>query len=284
MIRNEDIFVLRWGQTDFIRDHIETNGHDYVGGYYLGSETYIPAQDYIHQPGHAHVSWTYEFERKWLMFMQWGRLLYDPNTPDAVFQAEFDRRYGAGVGATLFQAFELASVAPLRFASFANSTWDFTLYTEGFMQTDFVTLDELIAEEPFDPNYMGIREYVNAGQPDVSTQVAPVALADELEANANQALDLVSGLVSSEPTMECEVLDVQMWAHFGLYFAAKIRAGIAREKGDAALSSSLMSDAVSHWEQMVALNAQHNLEEIPDMQNGTFSWSNMLDQVRAEAQ
>ena len=47
-VRNEDFFALRWGVPDFIRQHIALNGvQDYVGGYFIGSETYIPALDYF---------------------------------------------------------------------------------------------------------------------------------------------------------------------------------------------------------------------------------------------
>ena len=47
MMRNEDFFMLRWGQTDFVRKHIALNVKPHVNGYYVGSETYIPAKDYI---------------------------------------------------------------------------------------------------------------------------------------------------------------------------------------------------------------------------------------------
>jgi len=283
MIRNEDIFVLRWGQADFIRKHIEKNGHDYVGGYFLGSETYIPAKDYIHRAGHAHVNWQYEFERKWLMWMQWGRLLYDPQTPDDAFIAEFGRRYGAANGENLFRAWECAGIMPLRFAAFARSTWDYTLYAEGFKKQNFVSLDNLIAEDPFDPDFMGIQEYVNAGSPATASKITPVALADELEGAANEALALVESLAGGPAAMECEVLDIKMWAHYGLYFANKIRAGIAKARGDSAGRKARMAEAVTHWEAMVSLNGQHNNQSIPDMQSGTFSWEAMLATVRAEA-
>ena len=48
MARNEDFFALRWGVPDFVRDHLARNGSpSYVGGYFIGSECYIPAIDYI---------------------------------------------------------------------------------------------------------------------------------------------------------------------------------------------------------------------------------------------
>jgi hypothetical protein len=62
MMRNEDFFMLRWGQPDFFRKHIATNVKPHVSGYYVGSETYIPAKDYITSlPG---SSYKYAFERQ----------------------------------------------------------------------------------------------------------------------------------------------------------------------------------------------------------------------------
>ncbi len=45
--RNEDFFCLRWGVPGFVREHIARNTPAYVGGYFVGSETYIPAKDYF---------------------------------------------------------------------------------------------------------------------------------------------------------------------------------------------------------------------------------------------
>ena len=67
-------FALRWGVADFIRQHIADNTPDYVGGYFIGSETYIPAKDYFTKPGFS-VNWKYAFQRQWLFYKLWGRLL-----------------------------------------------------------------------------------------------------------------------------------------------------------------------------------------------------------------
>jgi hypothetical protein len=68
MARNEDFFALRWGVPDFIRQHIAMNAaQSYVGGYFVGSETYIPAKDYFTAlPGP--VDWRWAFERQWLFY------------------------------------------------------------------------------------------------------------------------------------------------------------------------------------------------------------------------
>ena len=134
MIRNEDFFLLRWGGADFIREHIATNGHPYVGGYAIGSEGNIPAFDYSEKDSKG----VWMFEKQWLFYSLWGRLLYDPTAPDATFGAMFEARYpGAlqpGDGLKVFQAYGEVSVVPLKICSFVYNTWDYTLHAEGFLQ------------------------------------------------------------------------------------------------------------------------------------------------------
>ncbi len=101
MVRNEDFFILRWGQADYIRRHIAQNTHPYMNGYFVGSEGYIPAKDYSHLPG-KHRNWDYAFEKQWLFYLLWGRLLYEPATPDAVFETAFEHRFGPHTGGPLF--------------------------------------------------------------------------------------------------------------------------------------------------------------------------------------
>ena len=131
-MRNEDMFILRWGQPDFVREFVQRQGgKDYVGGAIIGSECYIPALDYITKEG-PHKTWRWAFQRQWLFYAVWGQLLYDPATPDARFEAMFDARFGKGVGKDFLAAWKLASRVPLHFASFHRGTWDGSLYTEGF--------------------------------------------------------------------------------------------------------------------------------------------------------
>ncbi len=108
MIRNEDFFCLRWCEPDFIREHIKLNGQSYVGGYYLGSECYIPAKNYMTPP---ELAQGYAFERQWLYYKTWGRLLYNPETPDETFISACKARYGDS-GETLFKRLSLEAGCP----------------------------------------------------------------------------------------------------------------------------------------------------------------------------
>src|SRR3712207_7154225 len=64
------------------------------------------------------------FEKQWLFYTLWGRLLYDPATPDEVFAAAFERRYPRGAGASLLRAYTLADRKSTRLnSSHANISY-----------------------------------------------------------------------------------------------------------------------------------------------------------------
>lgn len=267
--RNEDFFCLRWGVADFVREHIKTNTHRYVGGYFVGSETYIPAKDYFTKPD-IDVDWDYAFERQWLFYQLWGRLLYDPDTPDAVFREEFVRRYGAGTE-VLFEAFALAGKTPLRLASSFDCTWDFTLYSEGFLaldpqkqRVDYISVDRQIQQPPLDTSLISVKEYVDAslaGQSFPENQITPPVLADQLERDCRRALKLVGNIAYSANTaLMFEVADVKTWAHLGLFFSEKLRAAVALQSYRISGEVSYQRQAVRHlkkalqyWDEVIEI-------------------------------
>jgi hypothetical protein len=218
-VRNEDFFALRWGVPEFIRQHIALNGRqEYVGGYFIGSETYIPALDYFTVDGQK-VNWKYAFERQWLFYELWGRLLYDPATPDSVFQAGFTRRYGSKA-APLLQAYALASNSQLRLASLWDSRWDFTLYSEGFLalqgeETHYIGVDALINQPTMDPDYVSVADFVKTTRAATPSDQRNHArqLADSLERDCRAALNLVRHIdVRKDASLMYEVADVKTWA------------------------------------------------------------------------
>lgn len=233
-VRNEDFNVLRWGEPDFIREFVANNGPDYVGGALVGSEVFIPGKDYITKEGRHHP-WRYLFERNWLQWALWGRLLHEPGTPDSVFAAEFERRYGGGHGQDVLAAWKLASRTPLRFASFHQGRNDLSLYTEAFSawrersgEWTFFGIDGFIDHPVLDTRYVNIHDYVAAGEAVRAGQIPPLQLADDLERDVGAAMRLVAhvratGAVS--PALDFELTDIACWSEFARYFAPSSGAG-----------------------------------------------------------
>ncbi|MGM9507778.1 hypothetical protein ACS5NO_08630 [Larkinella sp. GY13] len=266
--RNEDFFCLRWGVPDFVRAHLAANRQLYVGGYFLGSETYIPAKDYFTKPG-GPVDWKYAFERQWLFYKLWGRLLYNPATPDAVFKAEFTRRYGPSASG-LLEAYALASSTPLRLASLFDFTWDFSLYCEGMLAHDakknvaYISADRLLTQPVLDPDYVSASDYVKtviAGGGFESTKITPPKLAQMLEQDGQKALQLVKSInTSANRSLHYEVADVQVWANLGFHLAEKLKGAVALQTYRTQGGESNKQAAVTHleaalryWDAVVAI-------------------------------
>lgn len=301
--RNEDFFCLRWGVPSFIREHIARNGEAaYIGGYFVGSETYIPALDYF-TASDKPVDWRWAFERQWLFYKLWGRLLYDPETPDSTFQATFNRRYG-DAGDNLLNAYSLASSTQLRLASLYDSRWDFTLYSEGFMAlqgetTSYIGVEQLIKHPTMDPSYVSVSEYVDtflSGKSFGVDRITPVNLADNLERDNSQALRLVEGIdVSKNESLRYEVADVKAWAYLGLHLAEKLRGAVALKmywKTDDASQQDIavchLQDALDHWDQLVAVTrplykdmplTHYNHNSFDANEDNLFHWALIRDEV-----
>ncbi len=265
-VRNEDFFCLRWGVADFIRQHIAENTPDYVGGYFIGSETYIPAKDYFTKPGFS-VNWKYAFQRQWLFYKLWGRLLYNPFTSDSIFRNEFIRRYGKQA-AVLYDAYGLAGKTPLQLASTFDCTWDFTLYSEGFMalnpedkRVEYISVDRQINQPPLDTDYVSIAEYVktiSSGKSFGKDKIIPPDLVAMLEKDYNKALELVKNInVSGNDPLMFEVSDVKTWANLGLFFVEKIKGAVALETYRINGGEEYKQNSVKHLE-----NALHFWDEI----------------------
>ena len=259
-VRNEDFFALRWGVPSFVRDHIRQNSDPaYVGGYFIGSENYIPAKDYFTAVSDP-VQWTYAFERQWLFYKLWGRLLYNPDTPDSTFETEFVRRYGKKAR-PLLKAYAAASATQLTYATNTDFTWDFTIYGEGLMVfgprgVQPMTVDRLIAQKPLLPNWLSVRDFVAkraAGEDPPSGEVTPLDVARRLEADCRRALQLVGGIdTKGDASLMYEVADVKTWANLCLYYAEKLKAAVALQTYRTSDEPAQKANAVSHMERSLA--------------------------------
>ncbi len=299
-MRNEDIFVLRWGQPDFVRSFVQNQQKDHVGGAIIGSECYVPALDYISAPG-PHKNWRFAFERQWLFYAVWGRLLYDKHTPDRVFTALLEERFGAGSGDDLLRAWKLASQVPLHFASFYRGTWDGSLQTETFSSwvdkddgaRTFFDIDAFIKRPVLDTKrYINITDFVKAGGAVAPGILSPLALAAQLDRDAAEAAQRVVAIrtkLKPSPPLECEINDIEAWGAFGRYFAEKLRAGVAlataRAKNDPQqqqIAVAALERALVHWERLAELGGKFNALPVLASSREPFSWKALTPAVKRD--
>jgi hypothetical protein len=304
MMRNEDFFMLRWGQPDFFRKHIATNVKLHVSGYYVGSETYIPAKDYITSlPG---STYRYAFERQWMYYKVMGRLLYNPSTTDVFFISEFEQRFPKQ-GEKLFEAQTKVSKVPLVIASWQNGTWDFSLYSEGMLRSvvndnikvqKLISLDDMAEKTPMEPAYLSIADYLTNETNIPNGKISPLHLADSVEVFCNQALSDVKRIKPGKNVdLLYEVSDVKAWANLGFYFSNKLRAAVeykryktSNEKKDLEKAIEWLTKATENWHSLVEITTPvyqpvpltHFCENSPGYEEELFHWSIVEKEVKTE--
>jgi len=312
MVRNEDFFVLRWGDPEFIKEHIKTNQHEYVDGYFVGSEGYIPAVDYSHKDT-PNKTWNYAFEKQWLFYHLWGRLTYNPNETNETLAKAFEKRYKKVDDVSLLKAYSLASKVPLYLASFYKSTWDFTLYSEGFLapwqndfddkKSPFISIEELIKHETLDPRYLSISQYSRQKKDGLLIDnkfITPLDLAQKIEDNCYRSIAIIEKLRSpeNELSLNSELDDIETWCYLGFYFADKLRAGVAlenynimKEQKEKDKSLVYLGRCLEHWQNVIRLTIDR-YKPMPYVSMGNsprkwpefnaFHWSDFLKDVKED--
>lgn len=305
MMRNEDFFMLNWGNPDFIREHIEVNSGDHVTGYFVGSECYIPAKEF-RMKADVDYDWKYAYEKQWQFYSMWGHLLYNPELSDQFFVDQFEQRYGNPVAQKMFHALQLGSRMPLKLGSFYKATWDFTLYSEGFLNGGqlyrnykqpgkaFINIEEMISHPPLDANYMSVADFVEKriqGEDIPTSRMTPDRLASELEKDAKQILELSASIETIETdspnNFAIELNDIRIWGHLSYYFSEKVKGAILvqeallkndREAQAAAIKH--LENALVHWQAIVEISeSQYDEVSLLHLRTYKFSWKLFVPEV-----
>ena len=209
---------------------------------------------------------------------------------------------------------------PLRLASFHAATWDYTLYSEGFLApfpakglhdevSSFISIDELIDHQTLEPAFISIKDFVNMQVKKTNLpggKVSPLQLADASEKDSRKVLTLVKQLrpKATSSALTCELDDLETWAYLGLYFADKLRAGVSLQtfrltgvklKQQQAITK--LQQCLAHWQKVSEITKNH-YREVPyiedqkfsstdaekSMDAWRFSWQKYLPQVERDLQ
>ena len=262
-VRDDDYYTFRWGDPEFARAYIRNMpGKDKVVGYYMGPDGDIWGRDF--RGKEPDTPRPIVFNRRWYNFMLWGRLSYDPNLPDELFERTIAQRFPEAESDKMFAAWAAASkIFPL-VTRFFWGTIDLRWFPEACLShpkvEGFYTVKHFV--EGGDPlperGVLSVREWRRrelAGEPMPAR--TPLEIADEVEGHANQTLELVSVLrpkAGDNEELRSTLGDLTAMAHLGNYYAEKIRAaadlGLFDKTGDIELRDSAVNrlhSAFLHW-------------------------------------
>jgi len=301
-IRNEDFFTLRWAKPDFVRSFLKNNTQPYTSGCILGSECYLPAKDYFTKEM-PNKPFTYAFERQWLWYSIWGRLLYDNNTGDELFTRQLNKKFSLNFGDKLLKTWALASDYYHHFASFYKGTWDATIYSEAFAginqssvfntskYVSIITMEALGEHPVLDTcRFINIHDYKLHKEKDNDSIISPDELADILEANASQILtDLNNYKQNASPALDMELTDIETLAWLQKFFASRLRATmlladkiLLKQDLDTTQTLQYLDQSIEEWKKITLLKEKYNQKVIPYIFDETMDYNNYLEVLLKE--
>jgi hypothetical protein len=250
-LRNDDYFYLNWGDPRFVRDFLAGIPHlDAVVGMYLGSDGYNPSRTYFCRDDS--LNGQLEVERRWYMEMLWGRLSFNPGLSDEVLGQLLAKRYPQVSGGALFEAWALASRPLPRVTELIMGEWklDFHWYPEACWSGrgwGFRTIDAF-ANETTVAKGSELCDIATSAKGDCGGKKSSYTVADEMQADARQALALIAPLRSGgNAGLELAINNVKQMAYLGTYYAHKIRGATHKKAGEIARAREEMGRAYGWW-------------------------------------
>jgi len=308
-LRNDDLFILRWGDPDFVRETVRHMSGPDTAGFVEGSEVDVPGVDRIHtQTAKQHLDWQYTFEKHWFRYMLWGRVGYFPAEPDSTWREHFQRRFGAA-GDDVYEALHQSSkIAPLITSyhwNYMNGDW----YPEGSIGSWNTSFEQPRVNYRRAAMYHDVRTYIFnntiggemanipeflAGSKGGVKKTGPLEVADRLEEYGTRALQLAArarGHVErGAKEFACTDADLVAYGNLGAYYAAKLRGAAHLARFLFGAGGQEQQEAVRHlelalkaWRGVVAATENHYLPHEVWL-FGQFDWKRYLPDVEADIQ
>lgn len=294
-LRNDDIFVYRWGDADYVRKFLKYFPKEQTAGYYYGSDGYVWGREFISK--HPDLSGQLEVKKHWYNTMLWGRLGYNPDLSSGFFIQKIGHHYADAPAAELHNLWQKASTIIPSVNTFHWRNWDHMWSPEaclsrpvlgGFREvTDFIdnpTMEGSNLENP--------RAYVrNVMAKKESDRVSPLDFAQQLRLTADASISGAKAIKqSSDLSAETSALldDIEGMGHLGNYYAVKIEAAVALafyfEKKDETHKEKairLLEQGLEHWLKYAEVSTANYRPQMLARTN-LLDWKALVNEVKED--
>lgn len=262
-VRNDDFYLLRWGDPEFARRYLKNIPTDVTIGYFMGPDGYIWGKEYSEKNSAEPEMF---IDKMWYMFLIWGELSYQNDLPKEHFEECLKLKFAEKIGAKLFEAIKLSSEAIPKFQSMCFRTLDFHWYPEAccsyLANEDGVVLFRDINSFIDCPaatrsEFVSIRDYCEATAENRKIDgILPPTIINDIKNSCKVAFKLceeLEGELDSDEYRET-VTDIEAMSSLGMYYALKSEAAISlcmyRITGDTQEKEkavSLITEAYDLW-------------------------------------
>ena len=296
-LRNDDMFVLRWGNPDFVREYIQKMPHHLSPGFYMGSDGYVWGREFIAK--NPEMAGKLEIDKHWYRFRQWGQLAYNPFLGRDYWEATLKHRFPGVDAKLLYDAWAATSEIVPQINSACYKPNDAMIAPEGCIaRKGFLTVDDYY----FDPDWhepmygSGIHSVKEWGKAVVAGKklqgTTPLQVSDNLDAYAATALAALPKLrknAGNNVELKETLNDIESMAYLGRYYADKMRGGAKlaafrenmQKKHFHAEAVAHLKDAVEEWKAYAAIVSSQYKTQL--MQRTHYiDWNSILAEVEKE--
>ncbi len=266
-VRNDDIYSFRWGDPEYARAYVRAMpGPDKLAGYYMGPDGYIWGRAFLSTEPDTPRQLV--IKKQWYSFMLWGRLSYDPELSDTLFERTLAARFPGVPADKLLAASSAASKIIPQITRFFWGDIDLKWFPEACLShpsyRGFYTVTHFMAGETMPGsgilNIRTYRDHLLGNKPMNGT--TPPQVAQALKSYARTTLQLVEELPGSPADKELRLTigDWKAMAHLGDYYAEKILGAtdlaLFEKTGQSEQQASAvrhLETALEHWKKYAAV-------------------------------
>ena len=297
-LRNDDIFVFRWGDPEYVREFLRNlPPKEFTAGYYVGSDGYVWGREFASTE--PDTPRQLEIRKHWYVFTLWGRLGYDLSLDRTFFEKSLAARFPElPAAAPLYAAWaEASKIIPL-VNRFHWRDWDFMWSAEGCMDQrqgfhtvrDFITCPTMPGS-----GLANLSTYVDAkAMGKALPEHNASSVAEELKGHADEAIKQVGFIRQMYPHQGKELRltlgDIEAMAHLGRYYAAKINGALALATFEKHGLEDYQKDAIRHLDEAVkhwqAYAAAATRQYRPQLLARTreLDWMKLLEDVKKDVE
>ena len=190
-VRQDDFYYLHWADPKFAREYIKgfPDKDRYIQGFFYGSDGWSATRDFVSKD--PTLKDKLDIKRLWFSQMIWGRLAYNPETPDSMFIDQLSDRYRDVFAQDLFEAWRQASHGlPLATEVIQGTlSFDFQWWPELCQShKGFVTIQNFIKAKP--PGGSTISSIAETAAGKSGDKRTTYEVADEIQSSAESALKI----------------------------------------------------------------------------------------------
>ena len=297
-LRNDDLFVFRWADADYVREFLQNVPRDlmrFEAGFYMGPDGFVWGREFISKD--PDLSGELEVNKHWYRFMLWGRLGYDLTLTRDYFENRLKQRFPQVHAAFLYDTWAAASQIVPQVNHFFFRVNDFQFSPEGCIYNrGFLPVDQFFQHPPLRGSaILSVQEYASSVTKEQAFDgITPMEVSENLDKLAEKALNGVKTLRKSSDTnkeLAATFTDIESMAYLGRYYADKIR-GAAHlavfrtdpgRKGHHDSAVRHLVNAVKEWQAYARVAAS---QYRPQLFSRThyMDWEGLLEEVKKEVE